>query len=148
MYTAREIAHYIVSFCLKENEPVSNLRLQKLLYFAQYRSLKDFRKPLFDDDISAWQYGPVVPEVYFEFCIYGGMPIIADYNTNLDENTKTFLNCVVKDLKKYSSWDLVKCTHQNGTAWDKVYLSGNGNGITIPLDLIIDDVNNEIGYPA
>ena len=46
---------------------VTNLSLNKLLYFAQGHSLAENGKPLFDEPIEAWQYGPVVPSVYHTF---------------------------------------------------------------------------------
>lgn len=148
VYTAQKIAYYMVSFCLKRNKPISNLRLQKLLYFAQYKSLKDYDEPLFTDDISAWQYGPVVPDVYFEFCVYGGMPITLNCNANLNKRTENLLNYIIEELDKYDSWSLVRYTHKNGSAWSKIYLSGEGNGDVIPLKLIKDDIYNKIEYPV
>ena len=53
---------------------VTNLKLQKTLYYVQGYYLYRFGKPLFDDEIVNWAYGPVVPEAYFEFCSYGANP--------------------------------------------------------------------------
>ncbi|WP_244264119.1 Panacea domain-containing protein [Alloscardovia omnicolens] len=46
---------------------LSNLSLNKLVYFAQVESLRQTGKPLYDSEIQAQQYGPVVPEVYYAF---------------------------------------------------------------------------------
>ena len=55
----------------EQGDMMTNLRLQKLLYFAQGWHLARYGKPLFDDDIEAWQYGPVVPSVYNAYKQYG-----------------------------------------------------------------------------
>ena len=62
MYTAINLSKYIVFKCIEDGHPISNLQLQKILYYIQ----KDFlcRDDLaFSDDIEAWQFGPVVPNV-------------------------------------------------------------------------------------
>ena len=55
----RKIVEYILI-----TEKMTNLRLQKILYFIQAFSLISTGHPLFKEDILAWQYGPVVKEVY------------------------------------------------------------------------------------
>ena len=74
MYTAIDLSKYIVLKCIQDEHPISNLQLQKILYYIQ----KDFlsRDDLaFSDSIEAWQFGPVVPNVYYYYCGYGAMPI-------------------------------------------------------------------------
>jgi len=67
MATAMEVADYII-----RKFPVDNLTLQKLLYYSQATHLvmRD-RKPLFDDEIEAWDIGPVVPSVYNKYKHHG-----------------------------------------------------------------------------
>ena len=80
MYKAIDLANYIVEKCIKDDNPITNLQLQKILYFIQ----KDFLKRgtrAFSDDIEAWKFGPVVPNVYFYFCGFGAMPISISRDT-------------------------------------------------------------------
>jgi len=66
--TARQVADYFLSKVDEEvGDNLSNLKLQKLLYYAQGFHLAVHGRPLFDDEIAAWRYGPVVPGVYHEF---------------------------------------------------------------------------------
>ena len=58
------ISHNHVKAMLDEADDISNLKLQKLLYYAQGAVLAITGSPLFDDDIVAWEHGPVVPTVY------------------------------------------------------------------------------------
>lgn len=64
MYRAIELSKYIVSKCIDDGFPISNLQLQKILYYIQ-RDFLRIGKPAFPDAIEAWQFGPVVPNVYY-----------------------------------------------------------------------------------
>lgn len=61
-YVALAVAKYILSL-----QPMTNLRLQKTLYFIQVAFLLTRERGIFDDEIEAWQYEPVVPSVYNEY---------------------------------------------------------------------------------
>ena len=75
MYKAIEVANYIIEHEHSKDREISNLRLQKLLYFIQARFFIEYEKPCFDDRIEAWIFGPVVVNVYHEYQYYGGMDI-------------------------------------------------------------------------
>ena len=64
-YKAEQIAQLLLSKAAEGNqELMSNLKLQKMLYYEQGFHLAAFDTPLFDENIEAWMFGPVVPEVY------------------------------------------------------------------------------------
>ena len=74
--TAQDVADYFLSIVDEEQgDSLSNLKLQKLLYYAQGFHLAIKNEPLFDEDIEAWTYGPVVPSVYNQYSQHGGDPI-------------------------------------------------------------------------
>ena len=73
-YKVLEVAKYIISRCSELRNPVSNLKLQKMLYFIWIEFYKHTGRTLFLDDICAWQLGPAVPIVYYEFCQYPENP--------------------------------------------------------------------------
>lgn len=76
MLSAHEIAKYFVSLVDEEaGDSISNLKLQKLLYYAQGFHLAVFGEPLFPEAIKAWAHGPVVPQVYHEYKDFGARPI-------------------------------------------------------------------------
>ena len=69
MAKVQDVAKFFIGLANEQAEQnqgdlMTNLRLQKLLYFAQGWYLARYGKPLFSDEIEAWTYGPVVPEVY------------------------------------------------------------------------------------
>ncbi|WP_313960883.1 type II toxin-antitoxin system antitoxin SocA domain-containing protein [uncultured Parvimonas sp.] len=136
-YCALEISKYIIDKCEKDNYPISNLQLQKILYFVQRKFLKDFDFALFDDDIVAWQFGPVVPSVYYQYCGFGSTEITMEYdNISICPEDKNIIYKIVCEKREKAPWDLVEETHSKGKAWDVVYDSGKGNGKVIPIDLI------------
>ncbi len=136
MYTALDLAKYIVSKCIKENNPISNLQLQKILYYIQREFLKNGR-PAFVDDIEAWQFGPVVPIVYYYYCGYGAMAILNLSDGYIVESGDALIiDRVVEEKRNLNPWDMVSDTHKSNGAWAQIYRNGEGNHQVIPLDLI------------
>lgn len=141
MTTAIELAKYIVNKCVVENYPITNLQLQKILYYVQRDHLHDFNERAFIDEIEAWKFGPVVPEVYYAFCYYGAMPIENQYdnasNIDIDFN---LVDKIVEEKRKLKPWDMVNDTHKSGGAWDRTFQNGKGNRNVIGIDLIREDI--------
>lgn len=77
MYDSLLIANYIIQRCNDIGAMISNLKLQKLLYFVQAEFLVDIGEPCFSEKIEAWSFGPVIPSVYRKYRIYGGAQIPA-----------------------------------------------------------------------
>ena len=136
-----ELAHYIVDKCSNDGKPVSNLQLQKMLYFLQsvYCSATN-GELLFEDEFEAWPYGPVIRSVYREFSIYGGDTIDERYPVELEmpPEIKAFIDQGIEVLRDKSPWDLVKTSHAPGSPWDRVYRDGKGCRDVIPNSMIIE----------
>ena len=139
MYDALTIAMYIINRCFEEGAPVTNLRLQKLLYFVQLESYKVYGKRLFNNDIAAWQFGPVVPDVYYKYSVYAGMPILLNYdNFNLCNEITSIVDDVIDQKKDIPIWKLVECTHKAGGPWD-ITIKKFGLRSIINSDLIANE---------
>ena len=69
-YTALNIAAYVIKEYRQRNKGISNLKLQKVLYYIQIKSLQDLSRAAFDDEIEAWRHGPVIRKVYYTFHRY------------------------------------------------------------------------------
>lgn len=138
MYTAKDIAKYIVNKCIEDNRPVSNLQLQKILYFCQREYERTTGLTLFNDDFEAWPYGPVVPSVYKTFSLFGGMKINRKIkmDASIDPETCNVIDPIIEECSSYAAWDLVSKTHRCGGAWDQVFQNGKGNRSTIAKELI------------
>ena len=70
-YPALTIAKWFIAWAEAEEEELSNLKLQKLLYYAQGHHLAERHAPVFTEPIQAWSHGPVVPPVYHEYKRFG-----------------------------------------------------------------------------
>lgn len=81
-YNYKTICNYIIGYCQVNDNAITNLQLQKILYYVQGYFLKNYGYPAFDAEIEAWQYGPVVPEAYYDFCINGRKSL----KVNIPEN--------------------------------------------------------------
>ena len=84
----------------------------------------------------AWQFGPVIRQVYYYFCGNGAMPIISKYDTVIDKSDRCHVDPIVEEKRKLDPWDLVEDTHKQGRAWSKVFNHGQGNKHIIDNDLI------------
>ncbi len=64
--SARDVAAMIIDLSLNIGEPITNMKLQKLLYYSYswYFVKKKGKEKLFKEPIEAWKYGPVVNDVY------------------------------------------------------------------------------------
>ena len=68
-YNAIDIAKKIICKTdVEHGDTLSNLKLQKLLYYMQGFHLAFFDEPFFNESIEAWTYGPVVPVVFCQLC--------------------------------------------------------------------------------
>ena len=135
MFSALDISKYVVTKCVNDGHPITNLQLQKILYYIQKYYLKQ-GMTAFDDQFEAWQFGPVIREVYYYFCGNGAMPIISTYDTKIDKDNKNIINPIVEEKRKLDPWVLVEDTHKHGGAWDTVFNKGLGNKQVISNDLI------------
>lgn len=136
LYTAIDIAKYIVSYCSNKKQPISNLKLQKILYYAWIDYYKRTGNALFLNDICAWQLGPVIPDVYYEFCSYAGTPIFESFDVCIDSNDIKTINSIIDSYISVPASALVNRSHKKGGAWDIVYQDGIGNRNIIPFSLI------------
>ncbi|MFC2745543.1 MAG: Panacea domain-containing protein [Parascardovia denticolens] len=76
---------------------LTNLSLNKLVYFAQVESIRRTGKPLFDDEVQAWNYGPVEPDVYRAFKVYGSGEITASVDMESDSFEEDVVDAVARE---------------------------------------------------
>lgn len=127
MLKAVDVANFFID--MANNDPddcMTNLRLNKLLYFAQAWSLIRNHKPLFNEDIQAWKYGPVIPSVYktFKPCGRERIASVSDDNFSMNKFSTDELQLLIDILEEYGQYSspaLVKLTHSNDGPWKKVY---------------------------
>ena len=135
-YSAIDVAYHVINYCSKKGQPISNLKLQKILYFLWIEYFVHFHEELFTDDICAWRLGPVIPSVYYEFCSYAGTSIISAPESNISDAIQKRLNSIIDQYLPIPASKLVDKTHVKGKPWDIVYEDGKGNRQVIPFSLI------------
>lgn len=113
---ALDLAKYLVKLNSKNEEygeVLTNLKLQKLLYYIQGFHLAYFDEPIFDDKITAWKYGPVIVPLYEELKHFGNGPVHFDDfdKINLNKKQKKLIEAVFNQIGQYSAWKLVELTH-------------------------------------
>jgi uncharacterized phage-associated protein len=149
------IAKELVKLSLagEESDPLTNLRLQKLLYYAQAWSLVLRETELFPEEIRAWRYGPVVEEVYQTLpsgkCAACVPPDAFAKAPNLDADDAAFLKSFWEAYSQYSASQLYRMTHSE-MPWKntlgKLAPSDNGNDL-IPVGLL-DEFFSKQEVPA
>lgn len=123
MYDVQLIARYVINRCTQNERPISNLKLQKILYFIQAEFLVGTGRACFNDDIEAWDHGPVVPCVYFEYNIFGSTNIPDqgdDGFESISEQDKDHLDAIIDAAAKYSASWLEKITRRQ-KPWINAY---------------------------
>jgi uncharacterized phage-associated protein len=119
------VAEYFIALSNETGNLISNLKLQKLVYYAQAWHLANFGVEIFKEDFQAWVHGPVIPSLYSEYKFFGWKPIIReDLNSNVflkiknefSENTLSLLELVVDEYFGLPAFELERLTH-NEDPW-------------------------------
>lgn len=135
MYPAIDIAYYVINWFNEQDMGISNLKLQKILYYIQGEFLLCGKQNgCFPDTIQAWKHGPVVPSVYFKFNCYLAEPIflINNVDPKIEDCDKKIINSVLNRYKDMDAWEMVEKTHKE-SPWKSVYNDREQN-IIIPID--------------
>lgn len=125
------IANSFLKLSFAEQNLITPMKLQKLIYFAYKKHLKDYEEKLFIEPFMKWKYGPVLESVYNAYKKYGSNPI-SQYS-NIIDGSVTIINLDVNSsvsssifdtwikYRKYPAWELSALTHGDNTAWSKAY---------------------------
>lgn len=137
-FDVHTVARYL--YGLKPN--ISPLKLQKSLYFlfayhgalytkdieeGQFEGTIGSKKPLFNAEFEAWQYGPVIREVYFkdrdnEYREPEGIQQ-ASAEIESEPEVKKFIDELFGQIDEFSDFKLVDRSHQD-KSWMKAYNKG------------------------
>lgn len=127
MLNCHDVAKYFLTKVdEEEGEVITNLKLQKLAYYAQSASLAFFDTPLFGENLEAWKHGPVVPDLYQIYKSYGAsplpltasddLPVYATDQAKLMDNVYVFFG-------QFAAWKLRDMTHEE-TPWKEAPENG------------------------
>ncbi len=115
--THNDVANYFLAFANEIGELITNLKLQKLVYYAQAWYLANYLKPLFDSDFEAWVHGPAIPELYHKYKSFAYRPIESDVKLRevkktFDKDTLKFLDEVISVYMPYGAYQLELMVHR------------------------------------
>ena len=99
---------------------------------TQVAFLQELHCLCFDDPIEAWQFGPVIREVYYIYCYFGSIPIEREYECiALDTTAKAIIDRIIEEKRDLPPWALVTATHEPGKAWSRAYKKGSYSRISV-----------------
>ncbi len=110
MAKAMDIADMIITEAQNADMPVSNLKLQKVMYYLNVVHLLQFNAPLITDTkFEKWDYGPVIHSVYSEYSSNGAQNITEPaqhFNLSRDENGQWNISYYQFNVNKMSAEDV------------------------------------------
>lgn len=124
MITCFNVADYFLAQSDEEaGDLISNMKLQKLVYYAQGFHLAIHGTALFSDEIEAWQHGPVIPALYHQYKQFGkeAIPIPDESDFSMFSHEQiSLMNEVYTVYGQFSAWKLRNMTHEEPT-WKEAY---------------------------
>ncbi len=115
MNTSKQVSEFFLKLSDPEiGDLLSNLKIQKLVYYAQGFHLALYDQVLFNENILAWEHGPVVEELYHEYKQYGSnvIPQPEDFNVEVFSPEQIELLKEIYDVYgQFSAWKLRNMTH-------------------------------------
>lgn len=131
-YSAETIAEFFLSITDPDSNDVSNLKLQKLCYYAQGLLTAMRGKPLFSETVEAWDHGPVVPDLYHQYKKHrkSPIPVVAGFDENqIASKDRQVLKDVYAFYGQFSPWRLREMSHKD-KPWIDAYNDQDDKEIT------------------
>jgi uncharacterized phage-associated protein len=153
MYEARKVCNFLLAHYDARRFDLTNLRLNKLLFFIHAASLATRKDGLIRNHFEAWQYGPVVRPVFETFKKHGDHWVtepakFLDYATgdvrsipfgDIEPSDAQAICDAFTEYSRFSTGQLVALSHEPGGPWDLVYrayLADSTASPRIPNELI------------
>ena len=157
MYDARAVANHLLGLAEKTKKQLTPMQLVKLVYISHGWHLALLDRPLINEEVEAWRYGPVVPSVYHAFKEFGAGSVTKKairYNENkpfeldpVNADTLELLDSVWDIYSDLTGVKLSAMTHQQKTPWFTVTKDYHGSS-RIPMGLDIPNETIKAHYKA
>lgn len=147
-YSPKAIANYFLDLAKQRGEAISPMKLQKLVYYAHGWFAGNTGKPLIDEEVEAWQYGPVIPSLYHEFKRFGSGPIsqkatdfvglrLQEVATPAEAGIRQFLDSIWRTYGHFTAVKLSDMTHAPDGPWDRTRRGSEAvRNTDIPFEVI------------
>jgi uncharacterized phage-associated protein len=118
--TYTDIADYFIALSNETGSLITNLKLQKLVYYVQSWHLALYKEPWFDGEFQAWIHGPVLPELYTEYKHFKWHPIeredlaveyLYEFEAEIGEDKTEFIHEIVDEYFGMDGYELERLTH-------------------------------------
>lgn len=157
-FHSKAVANYLLGLGQRDGVALSPMKMIKLVYIAHGWHLWNFDRPLINEQIEAWPYGPVIASLYHEFKRYGNKPIEEPavhlsraagdkrfYPYSMDgeqsqshrDEARNLIDAVWNIYKGFSAVQLSAKTHHAGSPWFQTWHTGGGRetrGTDIPQE--------------
>jgi uncharacterized phage-associated protein len=155
-YPAKSIANFFLEVAKTSGETLSPMKLQKLVYYAHGWYAGYTKERLIDEEVEAWQYGPVIPSLYAEFKEFGSGAITrkafewknfkrSEVAVVQDETVRTFLTSVWNAYSKYTAIALSEFTHAVDGPWDQIRREKPGiQNADIPFEMLLSHFQSAV----
>ena len=134
MHDGREVANFILDVAEESKLSLTNISLQKIMYFCHVWFLVSTGKPLIRHSFEAWEYGPVLPYIYRYFSNFEDKKLTSritkiDMSTgnkikasiNVSDQEKSLIRNIINFYSQLSARQLVELSHTPGGPWDNVW---------------------------
>lgn len=136
VYDARAIASYLLGKASPHG--LDALQVMKLTYIVHGFTLAVLGKPLLEDDVEAWKFGPVIRSVY-SVLPSGRWPFLTllqpVFIPEIEQRDKGVVDAVFEKYGQLSGLYLSTLTHRTGSPWHRTWTAYGKNAV-IPKDLI------------
>lgn len=149
IYDARAVANELISMAWADGKTLTMLQIIKLVYLCDGWMLGIYDRPLIKQEIEAWQYGPVIPDLYQSLKRYGRFPIYerirrpyslkrAEYVDSFGDEAADIIQQVYDKYASLTGIQLSSLTHTEGSPWHQLSeLVKNGlRHVVIPREII------------
>ena len=131
-HTALDVADQFIRWGIAEENLLTHLKVQKLVYFAHSWSLGLGYGSLIQDAVEAWQFGPVIRMLYHRLKENGGQTIgapLRETPAEFDEGELAVMRAIWRHYGEIPAESLSAMTHAQGSPWEQVYSTGRGSQI-------------------
>lgn len=137
-YDAATVANRFIELANQKGKKLTPMQLIKLSYIAHGFSLAIYKRPLLDESVEAWKYGPVVPSLYKRLKKYGSSAVTDPVSAwsfgrseKLDSEDRELVDLVFKKYGHFTGIQLSHLTHRPGTPWAETY---EPNAYSVDID--------------
>lgn len=127
-YDPATIANRFLELAEEAGRPLTPMQLIKLSYIAHGFALAINKRPLIDESVEAWKYGPVIPSLYRRLKHFGSNPVTGRVKSHpfrghdeLSSNDRQLIDLVFQKYGHFTGGQLSHLTHRPGTPWAETY---------------------------